>query len=118
MVDLILRPVVLSESRSAALADGYISRIRVTHGSGYVLDVVYNNGYSTINRHLSGFVGAIAKRVEDLQYEKENYEVEIIPEPGEYPVKAGQQIARSGNTGYSFGPHLHLWYLSPLLVLY
>ena len=26
-----------------ALADGYISRIRVTHGSGYVLDVVYDN---------------------------------------------------------------------------
>lgn len=28
-----------------ALADGYISRIRVTHGSGYVLEVIYNNGY-------------------------------------------------------------------------
>lgn len=36
-----------------ALAEGYISRIRVTHGSGYVLDVAYNNGYKTINRHLS-----------------------------------------------------------------
>lgn len=91
-----------------ALADGYISRILVTHGSGCMLYVHYNNGYTTIYRHLSGFVSWMAQRVEAYQYEHETWEVDITPNPTEYPVRAGQQVAWSGNSGYSFGPHLHI----------
>lgn len=62
-----------------ALADGYISRIRVTNGSGYVLDVCYHNGYSTINRHLSGFVSPIAEGWRNFNMKKRTGKWRLFP---------------------------------------
>ena len=97
-----------SGKKLLALADGYISKVQVTHGSGYVLHTVYDNGFSTISRHLKGFVAPIAQLVDSIQYANESWEMELSFAPNQYPIRKGEQVAWSGNMGYSFAPHLHL----------
>lgn len=91
-----------------AIADGYVSRIRVQNsGFGQALYLTHPNGFTSVYGHLSRFSPKVAQAVKALEYQKKTFELDEFPSADLFPVHKGDLIAYSGNRGSSGGPHLH-----------
>ncbi len=90
-----------------AAADGYVSRIRCgPWGFGKAVYLTLEDGHTALYGHLNDFAPALREYVQAAQHEKRDYSVELYPEPNQFPVKRGEVIAQSGQTGIG-PPHLH-----------
>ena len=91
-----------------AIEKGYVSRIKVSaSGYGNALYINHPNGLTSVYAHLSEFNDTLNQYISIIQQQSREYEVDVLPDSSDFPIKRQQFIGWTGNSGSSIAPHLH-----------
>ena len=91
-----------------ATSDGHIQRIRTgSKGYGKALYIKLNDGNTAVYAHLDKFTPSIDATARSLQQHYGSYTIDHSFSENEFPVRRGDLIGYTGDTGGISGPHLH-----------
>mgnify|MGYP001285401305 FL=1 len=91
-----------------SILSGSVSRIRISLGGyGKAIYIDHPNKTTSVYAHLKKFAPKIESYIKKFQYENETYTIQKFPKKDKLLIEKGEVIGFSGNTGGSFGPHLH-----------
>ncbi len=103
-----IRVINRPHRRVYSIEGGYISRIK-TEPSGYgkALYITHPQGYTSVYGHLDYFNEKTSELIKNIQYQRQEFSVDVYFPSDSLPVEKGEFIGIAGNTGSSFGAHLH-----------